>query len=1029
MKKHRNNLDKAIDTLKNEPVPINPPQETTDATLAKLAEATDQFGPAKKRIKIVERIRAAKSFTKIAAAAVIITAVLIGIEVFTGPPEKPGEKIVKPVGIPETEDVTKTVKGSVPDSDVKLQAELKKIQEMVTAGDIEGLVSMLEHGQFESRLLSAIYLAKMGDLQAVEILEKLIAEQDAEGKNNLLATVASQIRSRLDKEAELTKAVETQREAPAAKAKETITYRGIVTNESGQPIEGVTVKSNLVRYAWLTEFKGWEKQAYTDSEGKFEIGPVPLLDNKKARRTLIFKHPDYAIGWFQSYWGRKGKRDANSLEVALLKPAILTGTVTDQAGNPIESAVIQASLQLRLPRTFRYLDMTKMNDMAVSTDAEGYFLIDKIPEGARLHIDVLKKGYTRYLSREKYRGDMYPIRTGEDLKIVLEQGGFINGQLVLNGSNYKKKGIIVVALGPGGGWAGTDEKGRFEIIGLAPGTYTVSVNNDSMAELGLVCKAISSYDVKIGTAGPDVRLELQKGLPVTVKVTDKNTGEPVEKARVRAALRDNEDITIASGNTDTDGKCAISLTAGEYTLFAQGWENGQFRQFSKDFVVDPNGQDLSIQIAITPRPFIYGWLLDANEQPIRGTVMWGYGEAVETDEAGEFAMLEPWGEPGEIHIGYAFDNDKKLGRAFFWKKSDEPNELEIILEPLATIVGRIVDQDGNSVTDVRLKLDIIMGGGLSRGTSGNLWKTTIESDGRFKFEGVPVGLPMRVSADKPRYQGWVELPQLKPGEVLDAGDVVLKPMYGFEDGQADWSGTLPGRVINENNEPMPGLRVQSQTGGKMFEDITDTKGRFTLKGLPKDKKISGSVYADGYGHTMFKTVVDGNSLDIKIFPQGWDLLNKPAPGLFVEKWLNTEPVTLAQYHGKVVLFQIGVLLPNYSWQFNRVQQVLEKYHDKGLEVIAVHERSSVTWTGEVTEEDILAFIKKHDIKFPFGIDGDKMQVADMVPAEELVGNGAMYSLYDVKATPALYLIDKQGILQISPIRDNLDEWIERLLAE
>jgi hypothetical protein len=56
------------------------------------------------------------------------------------------------------------------------------------------------------------------------------------------------------------------------------------------------------------------------------------------------------------------------------------------------------------------------------------------------------------------------------------------------------------------------------------------------------------------------------------------------------------------------------------------------------------------------------------------------------------------------------------------------------------------------------------------------------------------------------------------------------------------------------------------------------------------------------------------------------------------------------------------------------------------------------------------------------------KVKDLAP-DRLIGNGAMYSLYDVKATPALYLIDKKGILRISPTQDNLEKWIRQLLAE
>ncbi|UCD56251.1 MAG: TlpA family protein disulfide reductase, partial [Candidatus Hydrogenedentota bacterium] len=142
----------------------------------------------------------------------------------------------------------------------------------------------------------------------------------------------------------------------------------------------------------------------------------------------------------------------------------------------------------------------------------------------------------------------------------------------------------------------------------------------------------------------------------------------------------------------------------------------------------------------------------------------------------------------------------------------------------------------------------------------------------------------------------------------------------------------------------------------------------------------------------------------------------PAPGLFVEKWLNTEPVTLEQYRGKVVLLQIGILLPNYPRHFERIEKALGKYGDKGLEVIAVHEPLRVTWAGKVTEEDIRAFIKKSKIKFPFGIDDPKHDLST-------------HSAYNLKVTPALYLIDKKGMVRVSPKKDELDKWIRLLLAE
>jgi len=77
MKKQKNNLDEAINAFKNEPVPANPPQETVDTTLAKLTKA--EPGTIKSRITITERIKTMKSFTKLAAAAVIIIACVLSV--------------------------------------------------------------------------------------------------------------------------------------------------------------------------------------------------------------------------------------------------------------------------------------------------------------------------------------------------------------------------------------------------------------------------------------------------------------------------------------------------------------------------------------------------------------------------------------------------------------------------------------------------------------------------------------------------------------------------------------------------------------------------------------------------------------------------------------------------------------------------------------------------------------------------------------------------------------------------------------
>jgi len=69
-----NILEKAVKALNNEQVLPGPPQELKDATIAKLTEASGQSKTltAGKRIRFIERLKPANSFTKVAAAAVLL---------------------------------------------------------------------------------------------------------------------------------------------------------------------------------------------------------------------------------------------------------------------------------------------------------------------------------------------------------------------------------------------------------------------------------------------------------------------------------------------------------------------------------------------------------------------------------------------------------------------------------------------------------------------------------------------------------------------------------------------------------------------------------------------------------------------------------------------------------------------------------------------------------------------------------------------------------------------------------------------
>ncbi len=74
MEENENNLEKAVRALKNEQVPPGPSQELADVTVAKLTEASGQSNNVNtgKRIWFIDWLKATNSFTKVAAAAVLL---------------------------------------------------------------------------------------------------------------------------------------------------------------------------------------------------------------------------------------------------------------------------------------------------------------------------------------------------------------------------------------------------------------------------------------------------------------------------------------------------------------------------------------------------------------------------------------------------------------------------------------------------------------------------------------------------------------------------------------------------------------------------------------------------------------------------------------------------------------------------------------------------------------------------------------------------------------------------------------------
>ena len=723
------------------------------------------------------------------------------------------------------------------------------------------------------------------------------AEQISQNRQNDQASTAKEIRqTELQQEqSRLTEGSQDTHEVPQ-KEKEALVaiekmsrYRGIVKDAADKPIEGVIVR----RYWYSSNLpEGWmdDLEAVTNAKGEFELGPLPDIHRgQNIYSVLLFEHSDYGIAWSTT--------SQRYSSVTLLNSSVTSGRVVDEQGNAIEGAVVIA----KLPR-YHYENNKAYGAFeitAATTDEKGEFICTDLPAGSRFHIAVLKKGYEIYNTSDIYERDKYPFRAGhKDLLITLKPGGAVKGQLVLDDKPYQKTGIVVEAYTTYGrikGRAITDENGQFEILGLVTTQkFTLTVNKEFFSETGLICKPTENINL-IADSEPVVKLELQKGLPVTIKIVDEATGEGIANTYVSIALYDPNyrqlqkpvNIGVASGKTNDAGKYVVNLTPNFYRLRTRTWADVREENFEQNFIITDEQSSFDLTVAVIPKPKVRGRLVNSDGEQIRGFVTFG-SRTTGTNEHGEFEADEPRGNVGHIHACYAFDIENKLGRAFFWQKSDEPDEIEIVLEPFAGIVGRLIDQNGVPVTSMIPRISIVKPNGKIELVKSWAQDTNVEQDGSFSIDRVPVGMEMVIkSALRPNMMvvniglleeeriKALEIGQLQPSEVLDIGEVfvkskdILKP----EDPNIDWNATLSGLLTNESGEAMVGFDLQILYGNKTFSDVTDINGRYELTGLPRDRKVKLRVSgkADGPGGSgrklyrqSFEVICDGNPFDIQL---------------------------------------------------------------------------------------------------------------------------------------------------------------------
>lgn len=140
-----------------------------------------------------------------------------------------------------------------------------------------------------------------------------------------------------------------------------------------------------------------------------------------------------------------------------------------------------------------------------------------------------------------------------------------------------------------------------------------------------------------------------------------------------------------------------------------------------------------------------------------------------------------------------------------------------------------------------------------------------------------------------------------------------------------------------------------------------------------------------------------------------------APELANGEWINSEPLTIQNLRGRVVLVEFWTFgCYNCRNTLPAVKSWDARYRDKGLTIVGVH---SPEFDDERKIENVRSEVASLEIRYPVVTDNDY----------------ATWRAYDVAAWPTIFVLDKSGRVRWTHVGegayDETERVIEKLLAE
>jgi hypothetical protein len=851
-------------------------------------------------------------------------------------------------------------------------------------------------------------------------------------------------------------------------AERTFSVAGTVVGSDGKPVARATleVHNQLPAEDPFAERKG-SHLASTKSDGKgaFAFRDVPWPTTAEpvqpAFGYVVAKAPGHGLAW--SYFSVEQE---TPLAITLSEPAKVSGRVVDAGGKPIADAKVRAFRFQPLAMDYGSLELSP--GFTATSDADGRFALEDMPRETRIDLKISDERYVteevsfvasgkpqpkEFADRESSR----PIYTG-DFTVALRPGRRMKGRVVFadSGKPAANFGLTFRSTAANTDTASflqkllpkqktarpprvvtvhatTDKDGRFSCGQISPGTYAyvTSVASRSLSVPGTEYVLVrGEISIPAGKTEIDHTIKLPRGAIVSGQVIDQETKKGIPD--VQLAYGQPGVSEVGEALTESDGSFRLVVPPGQvwvrvtsakksshFVHFESGTsyfdQSGRNAPFVKMVQAKLDSPVTGLTFALTRGLLVKGRVLDPQAKPVPGAKIFRlteYRPSLQKHDltSGGDGKFELSGlDPNKKYQLIVISDEQKLGLRMDvpgGKDKTKIDGLEIKLQPLGSVTGRVLKDDKTPMPDAPLTVSCLIQVQQQEFTYhtfvnyGHRGLKT-DQDGRFTVTGLIPGVQHMVNASSQGYASFNSQFNTQAGKTHNVGDVVLP--------KADQS--VAGVVIDLSGKPVERAQVNAYPRGRFgvsgnFTVQTDRTGRFKISNLPRGQvQIYVYVQSPSSG-TMSQTnvVSEAGTQDIRVLlfastDKPSVALGKPAPAFGVSGWVNRsvqgeeKQFRPSDFQGQVVLLAFVDEAKPSRRLLEQLEDLHDKLSDKGLTVLRVYEAA--------LPEDISGTVKSIS-RLPAAI-----VRGGLIPG----GYGEAFAKYGIRATPTLFLIDRQRVLR------------------